>query len=472
MRRLAIGLLGTVIVAVVLVLLSFTNERTRAWWYVAEDKVVWRNPRVTRALEAALADCTVATWRSPLPLAAMIVQDKADPCPGDRLPDLLRPHMTPANEQILLAYLDRHRVSETALKRFVRAELVAKKPIPALAWNLLEAPETSPRLRYEIASDVLASDASDRIAALERLPRIHGIGTLVLFEAFAAGDPGLHPMVVDFLEAPPPIRALPGDPDGEAFRAWMLDRAGGGLGLDREDLAREVDRVHRGLLPRDVPSELYATLRRAPAGTCEAVDTHCLQLLAALLRVAREDNGEPPPELWPELGDGALTAWMVDGVASWVAAAPSEERAARILGVIVHPRHDGVGHDPIAALTWGAGTPGATAALVDEIARRVDVSAQLEVTSDGSLSIAFPSESATVPTIGGAERAGPLAHPADLARTEALATALALGDLVHAQDLAASLEEPSTPWVAPLVGDLNARTAPPPPTKKKMRKRR
>ena len=469
MRRLAIGLLVTVIVAVALVLVSLTNQRTRAWWFVAEDKVVWRNPRVTSALEAALADCTIETWRSPLPLAAMIVQDKADPCPGDRLPALLQPHMTPANEQFLLAYLDRHRVSETALKRFVRAELSAKKPVPALAWNLLEAPETSPRLRYEIAADVLASDASDRIAALERLPRIHGIAALVLFEIFAAGDPALFRIVIDFLEAPPPIRALPGDPDGASFRTWMIDRAGRGLGFDREDLAREVDRVHRGLLPRDVPSDLYATFRRAPPGTCSTVDDPCLQLLAALLRVVRDESGEPMADLWPELGDGALTAWVVDGVARWTAAAPSEERAARILAAVVHPEHDGVGHDPIAALTWGAGTPGATAALVDELARRSDVSVQLEVSADGGLAIAFPNASATVPTIGGAERAGPLAHPGDLARTETLATALELGDLVRAEDIAAALEDPSTPWVAPLVGELRARTAPPPPKKKRHR---
>ena len=472
MRRLAAVFLVVVIVAVALALLSFTNERTRAWWYVAEDEVVWRNPRVTRALEAALADCTVETWRSPLPLAAMIVQDKADPCPGDRLPALLRPHMTPANEEILLAYLDRHRVSDTALKRFVRAELVAKKPISALAWNLLEAPVTSPRLRYEIAADVLASDASDRTAALDRLPRIHGIGTLVLFDAFAAGDPALTEMVVEFLEAPPPIRALPGDPDGASFRTWMFDRAGRGLGLDRKDLTQELDRVHRGLLPRDVPSELYATLRSAPPGTCDAVDHACFRLLASLLSVEREDTGEPPPELWPELGDGALTAWVVDGVASWIAAAPSEERAARILAAVVHPEHDGVGHDPIAALTWGAGTPGATAALVDELARRTDVSVQLAVSTDGGLAITFPSMSATVPTIGAADRAGPLAHPADLARTEALSTALELDDLVRAQDLAASLEDPSTPWVAPLVEALRVRTAPPQSPPKKVRKRR
>ena len=93
------------------------------------------------------------------------------------------------------------------------------------------------------------------------------------------------------------------------------------------------------------------------------------------------------------------------------------------------------------------------------------------MSSDGSLAIAFPNLSATVPTIGGAEYAGPLPHPADLARTEALATALELGDLVRAEDIAASLEDSSTPWVAPLVGELKVRTAPPPP-KKKVRKRR
>ena len=470
MRRLAIGLLITLLVAGILVAVSFSHPRTRAWWFVVEDKVVWRNPGVTRALEAALADCTIETWDSPLPLAAMIVQDKADPCPGDRLPALLQPHLTPANERMLGAYLGRHRVSETATKRFVRAELVAKEPVPELAWSVLEAPETSPRLRYEIASDVLASDASDRVGALERLPRIHGIGTLVLFESFAAGDSSLFPIVIDFLEAPPPIRALPGDSDGAAFGAWMVDRSGGGLGLDREDLAREVDRVHRGLLPRTVPTALYGTLRSAPQGTCVAVDEACLRLMADLLRVVRDDGGEPPQELWPELGDGALTAWVVDGAAAWIAAVPSEERAARILAAVAHPGHDGIGHDPIAALTWGAGTPGATAALVDELARRADVSVQLEVSADGGLAIAFPNASATVPTIGGADREGPLAHPADLARAEALQTALQLGDLVRAEDVAASLEDPSTPWLAPLVGELRARTAPPPP--KKARRRR
>ena len=469
MRRLAIGLLITLLVAGVLLALSFSYPRTRAWWFVVEDKVVWRNPRVTRELEAALADCSIQAWPSPIPIAAMIVQDKGDPCPGDRLPALLQPHLTPTNERILGAYLGRHRVSETATKRFVRAELVAREPVPALAWKLLEASETSPRLRYEIASDVLASDASDRVAALERLPRIHGIGTLVLFESFAAGDPSLFPMVIDFLEAPPPVRALQGDPDGAAFRAWMVDRAGSGLGLDRDDLAREVDRVHRGLLPRTVPTALYGTLRSATPGTCEAVDERCLRLMAELLRLVRDES--EVPALWPELGDGALTAWSVESAVRWVAAVPSEERATRILATVAHPAHDGIGHDPIAALTWGAGTPGATAALVDELARRADVSVELEVSMDGGLQITFPSATATVRTIGAAERAGPLAHPGDLARAEALATALGLGDLIRAQDLAASLEDPTTPWIAPLVGELNARTAPPPP-KKKVRKRR
>jgi hypothetical protein len=162
---------------------------------------------------------------------------------------------------------------------------------------------------------------------------------------------------------------------------------------------------------------------------------------------------------------------MVGGVVSWIAAAPPEERAARILAAVVHPEHDGVGHDPIAAFTWGAGTPGATAALVDELARRVDVSVQLEVSADGGLTIAFPNVSATVPTIGAADRAGPLAHPADLARAETLATLLQLGDLVRAADIAASVEDPSTPWIAPLVGELGARTAPPPPKRTGHRRR-
>jgi hypothetical protein len=108
---------------------------------------------------------------------------------------------------------------------------------------------------------------------------------------------------------------------------------------------------------------------------------------------------------------------------------------------------------------------------VDALARRADVSVQLAVSADGGLSITFPNASATVSTIGAADRAGPLAHPADLARAEALATALELGDLVHAQDIAAALEDPSTPWIAPLVAELGVRTAPPPP-KKKVRKRR
>jgi hypothetical protein len=470
-RRFAIAALLVASVAVVFVGLSFQHPRTRAWWFVLEDKVVWRNPRVTRGLEAALADCTIQVWSSPLPLAAMIVQDKADPCPGDRVPALLQPHLTPTNERILLAYLARHRVSETATKRFVRAELAANEPVSELAWKLLEAPETSPRLRYEIASDVLASDASDRIGALERLPRIHGIGTLVLFESFAAGDASLTPMVIDFLEAPPPIRALEGDPDGVAFRTWIVDRAGSGLGLDREDLAREVDRVHRGLLPRNVPMALYATLRSAPSGTCESVDEPCLRLMAGLLRMVRDDDSEPPPELWPELGDGALTAWIVESATRWITAVPTEEGAARILAAVVHPAHDGAGHDPIATLTWGAGTPGATAALVDELARRAGVTVQLEVASDGGLQIAFPTVAATVPTIGAAERAGALPHPADLARAEALASALALSDLVRAQDVAATFEDPTVAWIASLVGELTARTAPPPP-KKKGRKRR
>jgi hypothetical protein len=96
---------------------------------------------------------------------------------------------------------------------------------------------------------------------------------------------------------------------------------------------------------------------------------------------------------------------------------------------------------------------------------------ELSVTNDGGLQIAFPNVTATVPTIGGAERAGPLAHPADLARAEALATALELGDLVRAQDIAAALEDPSVPWIASLVGELSARTAPP-PKKVRTRKRR
>jgi hypothetical protein len=470
-RRLAIGLLLALLVLGALIALSLAHPRSRAAWFVLEDHLVWRNPSVTRELETALADCSVREWKSVVPIAAMIIQDKGDPCDGDRLPLLLQPHLTAEGERMLLDYLERHRVSDAALERFVRAETISQKPIPDLAWRVLDAPETSPRLRYEIASDVLASDASDRDLALERLPRIHGIGTLVLFESFAEGDESFRGTVIDFLESPPPLRALPGDPDGTAFQHWIGDRTGAGLGLSLEDLSREITRAHTGLLPRDVPSELYGTLRSAMPGTCATVDARCRRLLARLLRLTHEEDVEPPAGLWPELGKGALTAWLVDGASEWVVRGASiEERSARILAVVAHPDHDGVGNDPVGALTWGAGTPGAVAALVGELSRRADVPVELSIMDDGGLHVAFPPLSSSVPTIGGAVRPGPLAHPADLARAEAIELALELGDLVRAQDLAAALEDPNTPWIAALVGELMVRTAPPPPTPKKKRR--
>ncbi len=454
-----------------LVALSIAHPRTRAGWFVLEDKLVWKNPRVTRELEAALADCSLQEWPSPLPIAAMIVQDKGDPCAGDRLPALLQPHLTPANERFLFEYLDRHRVSDTAMKRLVRAELVAHEPIPELAWRVLDSPETSPRLRYEIASDVLASDASDRGVALERLPRIHGIGSLVLFESFAEGDASVRSAVVDFLEAPPPVRVMPGDSEGAAFEHWVGDRTSAGFGLGLEDLGREITRAHTGLLPRDVPSELYGTLRGAPVGTCATVDDRCRHLLARFLRLTREEEVEPSAELWPELGRGALAAWLVDGASEWIArGTTSEERSARIRAAVAHPDHDGVGSDPVGVLTWGAGTPGAVGALASELARRADIPVEISIAVDGGLLVAFPSGSVTVPTIGSPIQPGPLPHPADLARVEALALALELGDLVRAQDLAGSFEDPGTPWIAALVGEVAVRTAPAPAKAKRKRR--
>jgi hypothetical protein len=462
-RRFAVAGAVSIVALLVAVVISFEHPRTRAQWFVLEDRLLWRNPRVVRALEAALVDCSIEAWGSPLPIAAMIVQDKADPCAGDRLPSLLRPHLTPANQRILFAYLARHHVSDAATKRIVRAELVAGRPIPELAWRVLDAPDTSPRLRYEVAADVLASDATDGTSALERLPRVHGVGTLVMFQSFGDGNGSLRAVALEMLATPPPLRALPGDADGAAFQRWIAERTSLAIGPDLADVAREVARVHAGLLPRSVPSELYASLRSAPAGTCETVGPRCVRLLAQLLRVTRDRDLEPAPELWPELGKGATAAWLVDGAVEWVTrAATPEDRAMRILAIVAHPKHDGVGADPVGALTWGAGTPGAVAALASELARRADVPIELTVEGDGRLRVALPSATATIPSIGAPASPGPLPHPADLARAEALAVALELGDLTRARDVAGAFEDPDAPWVAALIGEVAARTPPPP----------
>jgi hypothetical protein len=353
------------------------------------------------------------------------------------------------------------------MKRIVRAELVPAAPIPELAWKVLEAPGTSPRLRYEVAADVLASDASDRAAALERLPRVHGVGTLVLVESFAAGAP-LRAQMSELLESAIAIRALPGDPSGETFDRWLMERAGAGVGLRLQDLAAQVARVHTGLLPRDVPSDLYASLRRSPSGTCAQPDEPCRRLLADVLRATTDESGEPPPELWPELGKGALSAWLVDGTSGWIARAPTEgERTARIVAAIAHPEHDGLGADPVAALTWGAGTAGVTAALASELARRAGVAVDLSVNESGVLHVALAT---TALDVAGAAYAGPLPHPSDLLRADAIRQALELGDLIRAQDVAAAFEDPTTAWAASRLGEIRA-LEPPAPAKKKQRRR-
>lgn len=258
-----------------------------------------------------------------------------------------------------------------------------------LSRGLLSAAATAPGMRRVVLAALATTPAGVAWIEEARAVALHDLyeeGTLRLF---AEGEPGMLRAAAGALRASRRHPARSGAP--HVLR---------GLGLSREALASAVSRAHEGRAPTPLPDAWGPALR------AHGCDEDCVPLLLAILEAEARATGEEPPPPGATLArhEGVLERLEpaepdlaqhlrdeIGAVAASIARFTPEARPARLAAAFLHAQGAPAGPaeapweagDLHAALARAAGTPGATALLLDEVAGSTGVPLTLWATPDG-----------------------------------------------------------------------------------------
>jgi len=388
-NRFLIGIVATVLAAATLGAFAQRRALRMAWWtWQAESPL-------TADEQMAIAACTAPGWTG---LSRMLLQDLPHTCDGGWLANQLAS--------------------------------VGNKPHRRWIGDFVTAPSSSPRQRATAGLSLMLAGEPE-VPALSLMldhPAVRDEFNEWLLVSVEAGDlpaDWLDPRTTDQLR----LRSfVAGDDDPQAWAArrlrqsayWPVDASTleplVGEAMARADwddgmVQQWRDRMASGYGVANVPTARLDSVADAGVSCAVASEPACLRLIAGLLDVQDPDlvfEGEASPPLpaptmsigpaalWEVLNDGDERA-SVEGsqllleVADWVAAAPADHQAARLLGAVASQHSDyspqlaDAGHvgDPVWAVRHRAASPWASALAVVVIADHLDIEVAVGEWSQG-----------------------------------------------------------------------------------------
>jgi len=414
--------------------------------------------QATRPLDdaetAALARCDDPGWTG---LSRVIEQDVDAPCSEVWVARTVAGHLQDRELQWLHDVVaDDTRSPRQRLRGSTALLLAGQAPTPD--WAFLVTDPRADSLHAYLDALYEGDLPADRLDPFLRasLARRH----------FLDGDLEATPRIARWLRlvAAQPAR-LP-EAERAKWTAYVLDLAGLGGGR----LKRALERHDRGLGWGELPSGLVPVVAAGGEACAKPASAACVALAADLLeRDARDLEGETPREAPPSLVRLPIPLWSalydrpaavhaaaatLGEVADWVAAAPEEERAQRLLGSVAWPGSTvdvarvraGLAGDPVDVLAARGGSPWAAALAAMAIGKAAGVDVQVYPAGAGVRLVAGGVEAGVGPcgAPASAQGTGQAPWPARAvlaqATLEAAGAALRRGDKGRALRLASLAE--------------------------------